>query len=64
MIAKSVGGDGVELKNRGMKFKNDPLVRPLKLMHKGEDVGKLLKLQLALNTAQTGRTFQVSKLYA
>ena len=47
------------MKERGFIFEEDPVVRPLKLMHQGVDLGKLLKLQLALNTAQTGRTFEV-----
>ena len=59
MIADKVGGDPLELKKRGYKFQNDPTVRPLKLIHEGEDIGKLLELDIALNTAQTGRTFQV-----
>lgn len=58
MIADQVGGDPVELKKRGIRFENDPDVRPFKLMHEGEDIGKLLQLDIALNTAQTGRTFQ------
>jgi len=52
------GADPVELKKGGFKFQNDPTVRPLKLMDGGVDVGKLLELDLAINTAQTGRTFE------
>jgi len=52
-IGKLVGLSKTEAKERGYVFKNDPQVQPLKAAF-----GDKLKLALAINTAQLGRTFE------
>ena len=52
-IGALVGLSEVQAIDRGYVFKNNPEVNPLV-----GDIGKKLKLQLAINTAQYGRTFQ------
>lgn len=53
-----VGLPEEEAVKRGYVFKNNPTVNPLFAGDKDNSIGTKLQLQLAINTAQYGRTFQ------
>ena len=57
-IASLVGLSKTEANQRGYVFENNPKVQPLKSTIGNTDVGAKLNLELAINTAQYGRTFQ------
>ena len=57
-IASLVGLSEDEAKQRGYVFEGNPTVQPLKGTVGGVNVGEKLQLQLAINTAQYGRTFE------
>ena len=56
-IGALVGLSQDEAKNRGYVLKNNPVVKPLGFA-KNKLLGEKFQLQLAINTAQYGRTFQ------
>ena len=51
LLSSEYGLSAKDAKNRGFVLENNPTIKPMK------DVDGL-EFQLALNTAQTGRTFQ------
>ena len=57
-IASTVGLDKMEGMYRGYVLKHKPVINPLSTSGATAEAGKKLKLQLAINTAQYGRTFQ------
>lgn len=57
-IASLVGLTSNEANQRGYVFEGNPTVQPLKKTSGNQDIGAKLKLQLAINTAQYGRTFE------
>ncbi|XP_057297072.1 protein DD3-3-like isoform X2 [Hydractinia symbiolongicarpus] len=57
-IGSLVGLSEEEAVKRGYVFKNNPTINPLFAGDKDNSIGTKLQLQLAINTAQYGRTFQ------
>ena len=57
-IASLVGLTSNEANQRGYVFEGNPTVQPLKATSGNQDIGAKLELQLAVNTAQFGLTFE------
>ncbi|XP_057296382.1 protein DD3-3-like isoform X2 [Hydractinia symbiolongicarpus] len=57
-IGSLVGLSETDAEDRGYVFENNPTVNPLSAVSGNTNIGKKLNLQLAINTAQYGRTFE------